>query len=230
VEQAMDRERRFTGAASHELRTPLTALRGEIEVTLRRERSPAEYADALRRMEGLVGRMTGVVEGLLVLTRARAGHLLLGAGTVVLSDLRQSLVEVVRLLPGHERVEFTCTAPDETEIVADILLLTLAVRNLVENALIHTPEGPIRLRLSSTLMGDELRCEVEDQGPGVPATVLQEHNSTVAEPTPPRTGGTGLGLRIARAVVEAHAGRLVLENRPGAGHLATIYLPTVHSP
>jgi len=58
VERAFDRERRFTGAASHELRTPLTALRGEIEVTLRRERAPEEYTAALQRMEGLACRMT----------------------------------------------------------------------------------------------------------------------------------------------------------------------------
>jgi two-component system OmpR family sensor kinase len=225
VEQGLDRERRFAGAASHELRTPLTALRGEIELTLRRERPLAQYVAALRRMEELVARMTGVVEGLLVLTRARAGHLLLGAGKVPLADLRQALADAIRLLPGHEQVELSCTAPGGVELSGDALLLALAIRNLVENALVHAPEGPVQVCFSLEQGGD-LRCAVADHGPGIPATVLPGRNGA-ADPVPStsHSGGVGLGLSITCAVVEAHAGRLVLANRPGAGGLATIYLP-----
>ena len=224
VERGFDRERRFAGAASHELRTPLTALRGEIELALRRERTPAEYAAALRRMEDLVARMTGVVEGLLVLTRARAGHLLLGAGKVALPQLRQALADAIRLLPGRERVVLTCTAPDELELAGDALLLALAVRNLVENALVHAPEGPVHVRLSVERRG-ELRCDVADHGPGIPAAVLVGRNGAAGGESAAGRGGVGLGLSIAHAVVEAHAGRLVLANQPGAGGLATVFLP-----
>jgi two-component system OmpR family sensor kinase len=221
VEAAMDRERRFTGAASHELRTPLTALRGEIEVTLRRERTPGEYAATLRRMEGLVARMSGVVEGLLVLTRARSGHLLVGAGTFTVEELGRAIDEVIRLLPGSERVAFTCSATEAMAVAGDSLLVALAVRNLVENALVHAPGSGVRVTLSSA-DGRGVRCDVEDTGPGLPVEVEAGRDGILSSS---RSGGAGLGLSIARAIVEAHGGEVRLANRAEGGCIASIRLP-----
>jgi signal transduction histidine kinase len=226
VELAIDRERRFSGTASHELRTPLTALRGEIDVALRRERTPAEYVAALRRMDALVGRMTSLVEGLLVLARARAGQLLQGAAAVRVAALRAAMEEVIRLLPGHERVTLVCTAPEAIRIVSDPFLLALAVRNLVENALVHAPEGPVQVQVSADTAGG-LHVLVEDQGPGLPAEVLATYNGSPAgsEASPRRGGGVGLGLSIAQAVIESHGGTLSLQNQPESGCRAAITLP-----
>jgi signal transduction histidine kinase len=224
VELAFDRERRFTGAVSHELRTPLTALRGEIDVTLRRPRTAADYVVALQRIDALVRRMTALVEGLLVLARANAGQLLLDAGEVSPASLRTAVAEILALLPGHERVTLTCTAAEDAKVLGDSLLLALAVRNLVDNALHHAPDSPVQVEIAAAAAGG-LQVTVEDQGPGMPAEVLALAHGAAAKLPGHRQGGAGLGLSITRAVVEAHGGRLVLANRPEGGGRAALCLP-----
>jgi signal transduction histidine kinase len=132
------------------------------------------------------------------------------------------------LLPGRERVTLTCTAPDDLKIKGDGLLLALAVRNLVENALVHCGDGAVQVGIDADGSGG-LRLTITDQGPGIPAEVLanfcgKPSDSHLAARS---NGRTGLGLSIADAVVEAHGGRLVLENRPNAGGLAAISLPAL---
>jgi signal transduction histidine kinase len=226
VELAFDRERRFTGAASHELRTPLTALRGEIDVTLRRQRTTEEYIASLRRMDALVGRMTGLVEGLLLLARADAGHLLLGAGEVSLAAFREATEHTLQLLLGRERVGVVGMANDDVAFPGDLLLLTLAVRNLLENALFYAPGAAVQVEFSTDVPG-EIRVRIEDCGPGLPARVL--HDLTAAESDSrclARADGSAcFGLAIAQAVVQAHGGRLSLGNRSDGGCVAEIVLP-----
>lgn len=227
VEEAFLRERRFTGAASHELRTPLTALRGEIDVTLRHPRTKDEYVEAIRRMDRLVGRMTGLVEGLLVLARADAGHLLSDASETSVATLESAAGEVIRQLPTQERVFVTCTAPKSTTILGDGLLLAIAVRNLVENSLSYAPDGPVELQIS-TSADDGLELVVQDEGPGVPPEVLaalEDKGSSRTIPAGSDGARTGLGLSITRAVVESHGGKLSLENLPESGCRATVRLP-----
>ncbi len=227
VEEAFRRERRFTGAASHELRTPLTALRGEIDVVLRRQRGATEYEEAIRRMDALVSRMTGLVEGLLVLARADAGHLLSDTSEVSVATLEASIKEVTRQLSGHQRVAITAETPEGMSIHGDGLLLTVAVRNLVENALLYSPDGPVELRIAESAAGG-LTMVVEDQGPGIPLEVLTAFDGEgVSEQSPrQRTGrGAGLGLFIARAIVRSHGGKISLESGPEAGSRATVQLP-----
>ncbi len=226
VESAFRRERRFAGAASHELRTPLTALRGEIDVTLRHERTTAEYVQAIRRMDTLVGRMTGLVEGLLILARADAGHLLLGTSELTVADLETAVDGVIAQLPGREQVTTTCTAPKDVKIYGDGLLLAIAVRNLVENALLHARAATVRVAFAESGDG-RLEIRVEDDGRGIPPDVLAALvGKTLVEIVPGhRAGGAGLGLSITRAVVESHGGTLLLENLPHSGCRATIRLP-----
>ena len=229
VEEAFQRERRFTGAASHELRTPLTALRGEIDVVLRRQRSTTEYEEAIRRIDALVSRMTGLVEGLLVLARADAGHLLSDASEVSVATLEASIREVIRQLPDHQRVAVTTDAPESMRVLGDGLLLTVAVRNLVENSLLYSPHGPVDLRIAKSPAGG-LAIVVEDRGPGMPSEVLAAFDGKGVSQRIPRqrTGrGAGLGLSIARAIVQSHGGTILLENGPESGSRATVRLPLV---
>jgi signal transduction histidine kinase len=226
VERAFERERRFTGMASHELRTPLTALRGEIDLALRRERTPSEYATRLGEMRELVGRMTGLVDGLLILARAEAGHLLIDAGEASVASLEKAVVDLTSLLPGRERLTLSRTAPPETRFTGDGLLLALAVRNLVENALVHAPAGPVQVHIDADSSGG-LRLAVSDCGPGISDAVLARFDGKQTRPDRlvRDNGSASFGLAITRAVVEAHGGRLTLANRPEAGCLAEISLP-----
>jgi signal transduction histidine kinase len=215
MEAAFERERRFTGAVSHELRTPLAGLRGDVEVTLRRERSTAEYVEALRRVGGGAERMTKIVEGLLVLARAEAGHLLVGADQVSAHELVACARELVAPLPGSERVEWRERVGDGAVAAGDRVLLAQALRNLVENALIH---GTAPISVEVTNPTGALCVAVADRGRGFPAALLAPEPRAAAAPS-------RFGLRIARSIVEAHGGRLTLTNPPEGGARATAALP-----
>ena len=127
-------------------------------------------------MDKLVARMTGTVEGLLILSRADAGHLLLEASEVTVASLSETVSEVVRQLHTDGRVTFECSAPNTTKILGDSLLLAIAVRNLVENSLRYAPEGSIDIRVANCREGS-LEIRVEDQGPGIPLEVLRTYNA-----------------------------------------------------
>jgi len=217
LDRAFEVQRRFVADASHELRSPLTVLRGDLDVTLRRERSPEEYRETLGRMREEVARMTSLAENLLVLARADAGLPASSLGEVDLADVAERVVE--RAARAAEAAGIAVTVETALAPVrGDATLLERAVGNLVENAIRYAPRGShVRVRCAPA---DGLAAlEVEDDGPGI----LAEHAARVFErfyrgdAARGRASGTGLGLPIARAIAEAHRGRLTLEQAgPGA--------------
>jgi len=227
LDRAFEAQRRFVADASHELRSPLTVLRGDLDVALRRERSPQEYRETLERMREEVDRMTALAENLLVLARADAGLPATSLADVDLADLAERVVE--RAARQAEAVGIVLTAEAAPAPVrGDAALLERAVGNLVENAVRYVPRGS-RVTVRCARSGGLAALDVEDDGPGIPA----EHAPLVFErfyrgdPARGRDAGTGLGLPIARAIAEAHGGRLTLE-RASPGTLFRLTLPSAH--
>jgi signal transduction histidine kinase len=224
VEVAFERERRFAGAASHELRTPLTALKGEIDLGLRRARGAEEYKATLEAIRPPVEHMTRVVDSLLTLARAEAGSLLLGSMDLSVGDLTEGIREVIGLLEGHERVAISCSADADVRIAGDRTLLVQAVRNLVENALMHGSGTPVEVTVSRHDANVEVR--VEDRGGGFSQAVLSAASSTPDKHRPiAQAGLSRFGLALARAIAVAHRGELVLTNPPRGGASARIRVP-----
>lgn len=223
VQRALERERRFTGAVSHELRTPLTALRGEVEVALRRPRARDEYAETLRSVQRVAHDMSDLVEELLVLSRADAGLLLVGASSLRVEALVEKLRETARLAVPDGRLALSSTAGAEARILGDARLLSVAVRNLLENAVVHGGQGAVGLRVEDE--GVVLVIAVDDEGPGVPSDVQAQVGDGEDGALVRKDGRRRFGLAIARAVAEAHGGRLDFAPRPGAGTTASIRIP-----
>ncbi len=220
VALALQRDRRFAGAASHQLRTPLTAMRGEIDVALRRDRSADEYADTLRRLAPTVAHMTKVIESLLTLARVEAGHLLIGSADLTTAELAAALREVIAPLPDRARVAVQDELAGTGRVAGDPVQLAQAVRNLVENALCHGGTGTVTLALRH--LPGELEIQITDEGAGFPATVLAAPGARRGETT---DAPARFGLALARAVVAAHGGTLTIANRDQGGGLARIGLP-----
>lgn len=223
VQRALERERRFTGAVSHELRTPLTALRGEVEVALRRSRAPEEYAETLRTVQRVAHDMSDLVEELLVLSRADSGLLLLGASSLRVETLVEKLRETALFVVPDGRLALSATAGAEGRVLGDARLLSVAVRNLLENAVVHGGQGAIGLRVEDD--GAVLVIAVDDEGAGVPSDVMAQVGGGRDGALVRKDGGGRFGLAIARAVAEAHGGRLELTPRPGMGTTAAIRIP-----
>jgi signal transduction histidine kinase len=218
LQRAFEREREFVADASHELRTPVTVAQGELDL-LRRDLGPDERRrlDVIRRE---LVRMERLVSEMFTLASADArGALRLEPVELedVLSDLRRDLP---LLGPREYRVgELGGTVDADPDRLAQVL------RNLLQNAVSHTGDGGL-VEVDVEADGNRVRFVVHDDGPGIPpeeADRLFDRFHRGSGDAGNR--GTGLGLAIARAIVEAHGGRIWIESPGEPGATVAFELP-----
>jgi len=218
--EAFSSQREFIADASHELRTPLTVIRGQLEVLAAQPNPPeAEVRRVERLVQAEVGRVSRLVDDLLVLTQAER-----------IDFLRTEPVElpsfVVELWDGLSLTadrRFELGPVPDGVLEADPDRLAQALRNLARNAIEHTAEGTGLVRLEvQRVAPDRVRFAVIDNGPGIPAAERErifERFHRVDAARNRKTGGAGLGLAIVRAIAEAHGGHVQAADRadgPGA--------------
>jgi signal transduction histidine kinase len=205
LEKGFRRQREFTADVAHELRTPLAVVRTRIDML-----QDQQVANALRRdIEGMTRVVTQLLdaaelETLLVDSRDRA-------------DLREVCAEVVESLAPfaleQEKTIALTGAEEPVWIKANTDMLRLAVRNLVENALSHTPKGSdVQIVVSKTGV-----VSVQDEGEGVPLDSRGRIFERLWRGDRRRNGGAGLGLSIVKRIVDAHGAAITVENRPSGG-------------
>ena len=218
----------FVAAVSHELRTPLTSVSGFLELLGDDEDSLGlagrTYLNAARR--GTL-RLQRIVEDLLLVGQIEAERLELRTEPVDLAELASAAVDVVRPAADEKRIEITLDTHGSLPLVADPGRLTQVLDNLLTNAIKFTPAGgAIVLSVSG---GDgHRRIEVTDNGIGIPHEELGQLFSRfyrASSATRRAIPGTGLGLVIARAIVEAHSGTINLDSREGEGTSVAVTLP-----
>jgi len=233
LQGAFEQLRRFTADASHELRTPLTAIRSVGEVALQAPKNPAEYRDVIGSMLEEVDRLTRLVESLLVLSRADAGHVQLHRADSSLLSVAEEAASTLEVLAEEKRQKIDVEGSRDLVVSADRLILRQATVNLLDNAIKYSPaESSIVLRVYRG-EGKTAILEVIDEGPGIPA----EHQPYVFDRfyrvDKARTrdwGGAGLGLSIARWAVEAHGGQISLLHHNGKGTTFRVILPLTTAP
>jgi heavy metal sensor kinase len=227
LEEAFERQRRFTGDASHQLRTPLTAMLGQVEVALRRERPAAEYRDVLQQVRGQAVQLQQIVEMLLFLARADAEA---KPADLAPLDLAAWLPEHVERWAGHPRgPDLRLKQPEGRAawVRAQGPLLGQLVDNLVENACKYSEPGrPVIVRLGSA--DGVVTLAVEDEGCGItPDDLPHVFEPFYRSADVRRLGrpGVGLGLAVARRVAAVFGGTLTAESEPGRGSRFTLCLP-----
>ncbi|MGQ4382233.1 HAMP domain-containing sensor histidine kinase [Streptomyces sp. SAS_270] len=226
-QQSEMRVRQFVADASHELRTPLASIRGYAELTRRgREETGPDTRHALGRIESEAGRMTGLVEDLLLLARLDAGRPLQHEQT----DLVPLVIDAVSdaRAAGREH-NWRLELPDEPALVsADAARLQQVLVNLFANARTHTPRGTtVTARVQRR--GPWLCVDVQDDGQGIPADLLPRVFERFARGDSSRSrasGSTGLGLAIVQAVAAAHGGAVTVDSVPGHT-VFTVHLPAL---
>ena len=229
IRRAFESQRRFTADASHELRSPLTAMRGEIEVALRRPREPDEYVRVLDSTLEEVMRLSRLTEDLLTLARSDAGAL---TPQLEMSDTVEIVTRMVdRLRPRAEEkgIDLIMDAPESLSALLDPGLLGQCVWNLTDNALRFADQGG-HVRVAVSERSDELVLEVDDDGPGLgdldtSSPFERFFRADEARSRGPETAGTGLGLAIVKAAAEAHGGHATAENRSEGGARFTVRFP-----
>ena len=222
LEDLFDARRELVAWASHDLRTPLAAIRAMIEAVEDGIATPDQYIEALAEQTSRLG---SLVDDLFELARIDAGVLTLELRETSLAGLVDSCVRGLYAEAGRRNVRLETRldgapsvrcAPDQVE---RILL------NLLSNALRHTPsDGAIAVLVEPA--SDQVRVSVEDSGEGMAPEALRRVFDRFWRADPARSpGSSGLGLAIARGLVEAQGGRIWAENRPGGGARISFTLP-----
>ena len=218
--------RNMVSDVAHELRTPLTNIRGYLEALQDRVVQPTQEIIASLYEESLL--LSRLVADLQELSLAEAGQLCLICRPLALEELIVKAVYALQLqAEGKQIAIHVDISPGLPKIEADPERVAQILRNLLSNAITHTPVGG-EIFVNAWVEEDEVRVSVQDSGEGVAA----EHLSNIferfyrADASRARaTGGTGLGLAIVKQMVQAHGGRVGVESHPGQGACFTFTLP-----
>jgi heavy metal sensor kinase len=241
LDRAVQALRSFTADASHELRTPLTAIRGTAEVALARPRTEAELRETLEAVLDETGAMLRMVEDLLTLARGEEGSAP-RAEPVDLTAILNDAQEVGLALASSRAVEVRLEAPEGLTVTGAAGPLRRLFLNLVSNAVKFTDRGGVTVtaRVVRGMAGEVEGAEgaarpewvevaVADTGVGIAPDALPRvfdrfYRADAARET---SGGAGLGLAIAKLIVEQHGGTITAQSIPGRGSTFIVRLPAV---
>jgi heavy metal sensor kinase len=228
LDAAFQEQQRFIADSSHELRTPVTVIRTEAEVAVERERDPKEYQSSLALIKDEAERLSRIVEDLFILARQPVTSRGLRRETIHLNSLVRDCARAAQVLAAKKglRFDFQDDVP-EVSLNGDDELLKRLLLNLLDNAVKYTPSGG-EIRLSLAVHNGDARITVNDTGVGIAAEDqprVFDRFYRVDKARSRALGGAGLGLSIARWIVEAHEGTLSLESEVGTGSTFTVDLP-----
>lgn len=225
LDEAYRAQQRFVADASHELRAPLTAIQGNLELLERAPRlSEEERAETLAHLRRETKRMNRLVADLLVLARADAGQSL-KVEPVELDRLLLDVFREARVLARGRRVSLR--ELDQLQVEGDPDRLKQLLVILLDNALKYTPEGG-DVRLALRAEAGVAAITVSDTGIGIDPDDLPHIFERFYRADKARgrdTGGSGLGLSIAKWIAERHGGQILVDSAPGQGSVFTVRLP-----
>lgn len=233
LEDAFQRERRFTSDASHELRAPLSVILAESDLTLRRLREPAEYMRALRTISAQVARLEALTRDLLAEARAESAVSAGDGGPVDLAEIVHDVSDTLAPLAQQRAIALDVASDDEVLARGAHPALRRALMCVVHNAL-KFARGTVRVAVRADQTAGTGVITVVDDGPGFSDAGLdhaterfwRDPNERSLPPVADIAGsGTGLGLAIATRIVESARGTLHVENHATGGASVTIVLP-----
>jgi two-component system sensor histidine kinase VicK len=221
----------FIADVSHELRTPLTVLRGNAQVGLVLGSDP-DHAQLFEEIVAESKRMSRMVEDLLFLARSDSATPPLKSETLAVASFLTELAGRAEVLAREQGAELKRKLDGEGFVTIDRQRIEQAVLILVDNAAKYGPRGGT-LTLTSFVCSGELHISVEDRGPGIPREELPrifERFYRLDKARSRQLGGTGLGLPIAKTIVEAHDGRIEAASHLGEGTKISLSLPLLSQP
>jgi signal transduction histidine kinase len=227
----------FVAIASHELRTPLAIIKGYVDAFEQGELGDLDEFQLSRLgiMNRRVDEMTRIIDDLLDLTRIGRGDLIGAKRETPLRQLLSYAVEELREDADSSGLRLTCSVePGLPAVYMDVARIYQVLRGLIDNALkFASPGGTVELSARLLPGGRDVEVQVADSGPGIPEEELDRVFTMFyqVDSTTTRTAsGMGLGLVLARGIVEGHRGRIWIESGAGAGSAVKFTLPLQERP
>ena len=228
VKKMFDNQKKFIADASHELRTPITVIQTNVEVLKMKEEEPIK--DNLKWLNNISlesETMAKLVSELLLIARAESKTIQLDKTRFSVSKLCYDVYNLMEELAKEKEITLTLDAPEGIDYVGDEDKLRQSVRILVDNAIKYTHEGGnVKIGLKDTKR--TVNIMIKDNGIGLTEEEKRNVFSRFYRADDARnrqTGGVGLGLNIANAIIDQHNGRIKIESQKGVGSTFTVYLP-----
>ncbi len=233
IKQMIDEQNRFVTDASHELRTPLTALKSEIEVNLRDKNLTLTQAKKLLESNlEEVNNLQTLSDGLIKLTQYQKGDNGLTVGDVSLAAL---INEAVKKVTHAAKIKYIAIVDATADYIFEgnkPTLIELFII-LLDNAIKYSPKQT-KIRLTSEKIDDQIFIHITDQGIGIDAEdiphIFDRFYRTDKSRTKSHAQGYGLGLSIAKQIVDKHNGSIKVQSKPNKGTTFSIQIPLKHSP
>ena len=222
----------FLADVSHELRTPLTVLRGNAQVGLALG-AEGEQEQLLHEVVEESRRMSRMVEDLLFLARSDSASPPMDLESVPVASLVSEIAGRAGVLARERGATLETNLRAEGTLRADSSRVGQAVLILVDNAIKYGPPGGVVKLSSDVTRSGEITITVQDRGPGIPKEDLPrifERFYRVDKARSRKMGGTGLGLPIAKTIIQAHGGHIEVVSQPEAGTRVSLYLPLLSTP
>jgi two-component system sensor histidine kinase BaeS len=220
-ERIEESRRAFLAAVGHDLRTPLTSMQAAIEAL--QDGVTEEPERYLNSMLADLDLLSGLVEDLFLLAQIEAGKLRLQPEPVDLADIADEAVEAMSPVARRRGVELIIKADHHITVMAGQREIGRVIRNLLDNAIRHAPDAT-QVLVEVDDGGPDATVRVVDQGPGFPEDLDVFESFATGDPARTRAhGGAGLGMAIAKGLVEAHGGSIAIES--GAGGRVAFRLP-----
>ncbi len=218
----------FVSVVSHELKTPVALIQGYAETLLRKDArwDPKTRQESLEVILEEADRLHHLIDNLLDASRLEAGKLPLETEPMALGALAERVAERFRTQTDHNEIQVDFPS-DYPFVEGDPTRLEQVLNNLLSNAIKYSPEGGL-IEIDGRSTGDEVIVTVTDQGVGIPFEEqphIFESFFRGSREYQQQTSGAGLGLYLAKAIVEAHGGRIWVESNPGEGAAFSFALP-----
>jgi two-component system sensor histidine kinase SenX3 len=222
-----DTRRDFIANISHELKTPIGAISLLAEALLDASEDPAAVQKFSKSLSKESKRLTNLIKDVVQLSRIQSAEVVANAEVVDLSTVVMEALDRNSYRAETRNVRITYDAPEGVEVIGDREMLTVAVKNLIENAILYSDEGaPVGVGLRT--LENVAEISVTDSGHGIPQadqTRIFERFYRVDPSRSRATGGTGLGLAIVKHVASTHNGEVKLFSKPGVGSTFTLRIP-----
>jgi heavy metal sensor kinase len=230
LEKAFLSQRKLIEDLAHELKTPLAVMKGELEVTLKRVRSTREYESTLDINLEEVNKLIKILEELLVLARLDKNIVALETKPIDVSELVESTVNDIKILAEQKKIAFHLSIKGKAVVLGDENRLKRLFLNILDNALKYTePQG--KVTVESGPEANQAKVTISDTGPGIPEDQVPRIFDRFYGAEKTRVpGGFGLGLSIAKSIVEAHKGQIQVQSILNKGSTFTILLPLAGKP